>query len=251
MPMTPPTPSLMREINDLKKRLRRLETRRSLGNSSISEGDLSVTSGGAFRVVDAGDGHEVGRIGALPSWANRSDGSPQPGVLFNREDGTLAGFLGDLNATTPPYRQAWQILDRAGHVVFADDTNSGQGIALPYLTFGMPVGNGVPTDTTTSGTFTTLQAVAGYWMSPKLLGQILIYASDGATAGQVRIVDENGAQLGATITVAAGAFQWVTWGPVTPPGSFGDPKTLNFQARRTAGTGTIGLRASTVIGVQS
>ena len=41
------------------------------------------------------------------------------------------------------------------------------------------------------------------------------------------------------------------WGPAALPGHFGDPVALNFQVRRTGGTGTIALNAFTPTGVQS
>lgn len=250
MPVNPDTQRLENVVQQLLRRVSDLERANPLENATIGRGGITITKGGALTVKDT-DGTVVGIIGALPAVYDRVDGTPQPGVAFYREDGSLAALLGDLNATIPPYRQSFQVLDRHGHVIMADDTNGGQGVALPYLTFGTPTSNAIPTDLTTSATFTTLQSAAGYWMSAKVTGQILVYSSDASTTGQVRVTDENGTQVGATITVTANEFAWVNWGPVVIPGNFGDGKVLNVQARRTGGTGTIGINAGTLIGVQS
>jgi hypothetical protein len=52
-------------------------------------------------------------------------------------------------------------------------------------------------------------------------------------------------------TVPAGAFVYLNF-PVAPlPGSYEDPVTLNLQARRTAGAGTIGAAGTFAIGIQT
>lgn len=237
-------------INDLRRRIFNLEVARPLEAATVERGGVTVTKGGSIRVVDV-DGTVIAVIGALPAAYNRIDGSSQPGVIFYREDGSKAAFLGDLNPLVPPYKQSFQMMDRAGNVWAADDTNGGQGVALPYLSMGPAQSNAAPTDTTTSATFTTVQTWTGYWMSPRLFSQIIVRASDGTTAGEARITDANGVQIGSTVTIAAGAFAFANIGPAAIPGTFGTGISLNYQVRRTAGAGTIGLTCISAIGVQS
>ena len=76
-------------------------------------------------------------------------------------------------------------------------------------------------------------------------------ASDLTTAGEIRVIDEDGTQIGTTITVPAGAFAYYNIGPVAVPGTFKESKSLNLQARVTAGAGTIGVRGIFAEGRQS
>jgi hypothetical protein len=105
---------------------------------------LVVSSGRGIRVTDVA-GNTVAIIGTQPG-LERSDGSPQAGVSLYREDGSIAAFLGDSNPTVPPFKQSWQMYDRAGNVVMADDTNGGKGLAQPYVGGGCFLG-----DTNTAG----------------------------------------------------------------------------------------------------
>lgn len=237
VPLTRRQPSQNDRIKKLEDRLRRLETRRSLGNSTVSAGDLSVTNGGAFRVIDQ-DGHVVAIIGALPSPDfDRSDGSRQPGLAFYREDGSTAAFLGDLNAATPPYKQAWQQFDRAGNIVVADDTNGGKGLANPY------VGGGVFfTDTdytrwprTTSGTFGDI-AFGYYTVQNARLQWDILTTSDTGAAGQCRLL-VNGAQVDAVQSVTTAFTLWRKFTVPLPAGvDIGSVVPVQLQARRTSGT---------------
>jgi hypothetical protein len=237
--LTPRQPSQAQKIADLERRLRRLETRRSLGQSTISEGDLTVKSAGRFQVIDANTGQVVAIIGALPPEFDRSDGSRQPGVAFYREDGTLGGLLGDLNPTTPPYKQAWQVFDRAGNVVMADDTNGGHGLAKPTVGGGCFFNDTNVTrwPQTTNGTFTAIADTYIYMENPRVQWDIQ-YTADSGTTGEVRLMC-NGVQVGATQTVGVAFSLWSTFTVALPGVSVGDFPYLQLQARRTSGAGNV------------
>lgn len=240
-----------RELQKLRQEIAELRTARSLENAFIGRGGVTIGEDGSLIVKD-GDGRTVAIVGALPTAYNRSDGSRQPGVVLYREDGTLAAFLGDFNATTPPFKQAWQITDRAGNIVMADDTNSGKGLATPWVDGGLVLADTDVTrwPQTTSGTF--LDVAFGWYriQNPKMQW-VFQYVADAATAGQVRLL-VNGVQVGATQTVGTSFGTWVQYN-VTIPGawSVGDLVSVEVQARRTAGTGSVYVQALRFSGDQS
>ena len=110
--------------------------------------------------------------------------------------------------------------------------------------------DGAPIGTTTSGTFVTLQTALGSKMNPKIAMQVMA-RSDPGTSGEVRVVDEDGTQIGSTITVPAGTWTYYDIAPTALPGAFKEPKSLNLQARRTGGTGSIGVCGISAEGRQS
>lgn len=253
MPLIPRSfDDLVSIIKDLQRRLRNLETANPLQAGQIGQGGITATNGGAFSVIDT-DGHTVAIIGALPPAFNRSDGSAQPGTIYYREDGTIAAALADLNPLTPPYKQAWQNVDRSNNVIFADDTNSGFGLARPYIPAGTFVSISVPTDTTTSTSFTGLAWADVFQQHPKITASVLVQTSAGTT-GEVRMTIVGGPQVCSTLTVAAGIFGQVTLQPGAWPAgtyAFDQRITMQLEARVTGGTGSIGVRALGLWGVQT
>ncbi len=240
MPYIPKQPSQRDRIARLEQKVRRLAKRRVLGNATISEGDLIVKSGGSFQVIDASSGQTVAVIGALPSPAyDRADGSRQPGIVIYREDGSLAAALADLNPTTPPYKQAWQVFDRAGNIVMADDTNTGRGLAAPYVGGGCFFNdtNVVRWPQTTSGSFVTIADTYFCVENPRVQWDIQ-YVADAATAGEIRLL-VNGTQVDGTQTVTTSFNLWSRFGVSLPGADIGDFPYIALQARRTSGTGSI------------
>lgn len=222
---------------------------------------LIVDTGRGIRVVDT-DGHVVAIIGALNPVYNRTDGSAQPGFELYREDGSIAAFLGDFNATTPPFKQSFQILDRTGHIVIADDTNSGLGLANPNLVFSTMVDSNLTTWPATSATtFTTIAYCWHYTQNPQVQWAI-DYTGDTGVGGQFRMMvsPDGGAgtaqQIGPTMTQPTnGSFgQWDYYGgyPFTlAPSDVGSYMYFELQARVTAGTGKLHAVCSQFGGGQS
>ncbi len=222
---------------------------------------LNVVQGGTLDVL-ASNGSVVASIGEAP------DGSVATRVYY--PDGSrafLAGTLSDGTVETLMYRDdeslAFRIggapgqpqffagYDRSGNIVVSDDTVSAVGLATPFIPWGPFQSNSAPLDVTSSGSFTTLQSALGRKVNPRISMQILGRASDGSTSGEIRVIDEDGTQIGGTITVAAGAFQYYNIAPTALPGAFGDSKSLNIQGRVTGGGGTIGARGIVALGDQS
>jgi hypothetical protein len=247
----PPGPDdLARRVADLEKLVQRLAAVNAFNAATIDKGGLKVINGGSIAVIDPATGRTVAYLGqgTIPDGSGRT----QMVALFIRDDGTPALELADLG-TIPghAHQQALQWFDRSGNIVIADDTLSGKGIAVPYVPFGPFMSNTAPTDTTTSATFTTLQSAVGYWMNPKVFIQILVRSSDATTTGNVRVLDQSNNQIGSTQAVAGNDFKYVNIGPIAMPGNFKDSLSLNIQAQRTAGAGTIGVRGIVAIGIQS
>lgn len=234
---------LLEEFRKLKSRLERLERTPRAISASIDTG--------TFTVVSPDTGLVVALFGQLPSLYNRIDGTPQSGIILYREDGTMAAILADLNPLVPPFKQSWQVLDRNNHVIFADDTNSGVGMALPWLPWSGFQSNSPPTDTTTSGTFVTVQTTVGYKINARIQMQLLIRSDSVGTTGEVQVVDQSSNVIDAIIAVPSASFFYMQLGPTPLAGGYLDPISLFVQARRTAGTGTIGVRGIYVMGLQS
>jgi hypothetical protein len=243
--------ALTRRVAALERLVQQMSTANSLAYATIDRGGVTITNGGSVTVKDT-DGHIVAYIGALPSSFNRSDGSAQPGVMFNREDGSVAAFLGDSNPLTPPYKQSFQIYDRTGQVVVADDTNGGKGLAAPWVGGGLIMGD---TNTsrwpqTTNGSF--LSVSFGWYriQNPRVQWDIQ-YVADAATAGEVRLMI-NGLQVDATQTVGTSFGLWTRY-KIAIPGTWniGDIVGVDLQARRTSGTGIIYAQPMRFSGDQS
>ena len=223
-----------------------------LGESSTGSALTIVLEGnGSITVKDSETGTTIAVIGALPSAYNRADGSAQPGLLYYREDGSLAAALADLNPTTPPYKQALQLFDRSGNNIVSDDTNGGVGLARPHLT-GPQL-----TDTNTARwpgtantTWTTIANAYFEIQQPRLSYVWEIYAP-AATTGQFRLL-VNGHQIGTTQTIANNAFG--TWSEIAavPTGTaFGSSPLIELQAQVTVGTGTVIAQQLFLEGTQS
>lgn len=227
-----PSAQLADEIRSLRQRISDLETARS-GNAMTVDGQPGIVlRGGAITAYDVDD-HAVGILGTGPSGAT--------GIEVARPDGTPIFW-----AVTSAGGFA-ALFDQVGNYVVTDDSTSGQGLARPFVPFGQFTDNSVPTQGTTSTTFTTLQICPGYKQHPKLVMQVLVYAP---SPGQVRVIDQDGNQLGATVTLAAGAFQYVQFLGVLP-GAHMLPVSLNVQARLTSGSSPIAVRGVSAIGVES
>jgi len=234
--MLPPNENwIVGELKKLKTAVKDLKSGRSiLNNAGIDAGGIQITKGGSLKVIDT-DGHLVAIIGALPSPAyDRSDGTPQPGVLINREDGSVALVLGDINATTPPYKQALALFDRSGNTVIADDTNSGMGLARPHLdSGGMENTNVLTWPATTNTTFTSIASKYMEMQNPLLTWQIQMFCDAGITA-QYRLL-VNGTQIGTTQSVAANSFGFWSANAAIPAGvHYGDVPLIELQAKTSA-----------------
>jgi hypothetical protein len=242
---------MARRVTDLERMVREMAGARTLENSTLSQGGVAVTQGGSVRVVDI-DGTVIAIIGALPSPEyDRLDGTPQPGMALYREDGSLAVLLGDGSPTLLPYKQAFQLKDRAGNTVISDDTNSGTGLARPHVPASAMRDSNVATwPATTAVAWTSIADCYMEVQNPRLQWAINIQA-DAATTGEYKL-SVNGTQVGTTQTVTAGIAFWSPLSEAMPAGvDLGDIVTISLQAQVTAGVGTVRATCRWMTGMQS
>ncbi len=101
---------------------------------------------------------------------------------------------------------------------------------------------GPPTETTTSATFVDLAQSRIMFQQMRMRLYVMVRSSASDTTGEVRIMI-NGVQWRSTLSVTGNMFNSTEWGPAEiPTGYYGQLYDLSVQARRTAGTGTIGIR---------
>lgn len=242
MAITPPgDPDLPQHFNEIYRRLRALE------NGSQLAGGVIIDKGG-LQVDDPNSGNLTFFLGVQP--LIDGSGRNQMVTYLFRNDATFALALADLGTIDGhTFQQALQWFDRQGDTVFADDTVSGQGIARPLISMGAFVDQVVPTATTTSTSFVTLQTLNGYKQHPKIEGQILVYADSGTT-GVIQIIDQSSNVIFST-SLASAAFGYVNYGPVALIGTHEQNITLSIQGKVSTGAGKVGCRGVSCVGVGS
>lgn len=243
MPNIPqPAHTIASKYNDLLRRVKALEAANPL------QAGATITGGG-LTGIDPNTGHRTFFVG-LGGFDDGSGRQQMETLFFRASDGSVALAIFDggtgLGHT---YSQALAIYDRAGDVIVADDTTSGQGLARPYIPLGAFTDTSVPTATTTSASFVTLQSLAGYKQHPKLVMQILVYADSGTT-GTIQVVDQ-ASNVVATTNLTSGQFGYVSFGPTALAGTHELPISLNIQGKVLTGAGKVGARGVYAIGVQT
>lgn len=231
---------------DIITRLTKLEqqvadlTRKS-GNSTV-RGTFAVTQeimGSSFNLLTVGD---TG-LDAL----NR----PTRGMILRRRDGHLAMTATSTSDADPGFVSP--LYDLQSNYCVTDDVASGRGLARPYIPIGLN-DLSAPTATTTSASFTALQFGEADLPGPVILLVILVQSNDPATTGQIRLTIDGSPSVGPVLSVTGNQFSVVTLGPfahgiVNP--AFLMLHTLAVEARRTAGTGTIGARVLSALNLES
>ncbi|MEU0940482.1 hypothetical protein [Embleya sp. NPDC005971] len=241
---------IMRELAAIRRAITELRAARRLERASIGAGGLTIDSGG-YLAVQTPAGTQTVYVGALGAELNHTNGSTQQGVWLRREDGTLALAIYADPTVGGDDRQGVSLWDRTGRIVVADDIVGG-GLARPWIPAAGwydITGTEVPVSTTTSGSFTAVVEQQLYQQHPKVRVVMRVRCSDGTTGGEVRVMS-GATQVGATQTIAVGTYAQYEIAGTAPivPGGWG---ILQIQARRTAGSGSIGVRGLTTWGAQT
>lgn len=221
-----------------------------LRNASISEGGLTIKGGFLRLLAQATGGTELFYIG--PVTPNAADGSPQQGWRVRRADGTSVLLLRDAFPTDDGgvLNQALNWYDRGGNVVLADDTNSGQGIARPYIPGVFYQARSGDWPTTTSTTFETVYRMRLPKQQPRLLLRAWGVSDTAEGVGELRVM-VNGTQLGSTVTTAYGTVTEYLFGPTAVDGAHLSTLVVEIQARLASGTGGVQCAPSQAQGQQS
>jgi hypothetical protein len=239
----------------LRTALARTATRPKL---NVSNGGFDVTGGGAVRIFGAG-GLELITEAGVPIFSARSwgppysepDGDPQPMVQLKRSDGATVFLLGDPLPLVDDYQQFFAWYDRAGNIIFGDDTTTGTGLARPYTSYSITGPQDIVTLTSTAA-FAEAHSIAGYVQSPRLAVPASFIAPAGGPA-EAQIVHAG------TGTVVAGPTAVPAGTNVAPFYVFNVPDTVDMfshqyfsvQTRRVSGTGNVVSRVFSAHGIQS
>lgn len=209
----------------------------SIRNASISSGGTLSIQGGALVLLDD-NGTVLHYIG--PVTPNRADGTAQQGWQVYRSDGTTVLKLFDANPTDAggALQQALNWYDRSVNTVLADDTNSGQGLARPWLSGGFArtrfADLGI---STTSPTFETMWEQKIIFQHPKIYAVIKHTMDTSGTTGEVRLM-ANGVQVGATLS-SGFIVKTESPGVAAITADYGSEVFLEIQGRRTSATGSL------------
>lgn len=243
-------PSVPEDITDLIRKIqaevRDLQGRVNIrpAMNAVLGGDVTIGDGGRLIVKTPG-GNDVLYIGRVDP--DHPDGTDQQGFIVRREDGSVALSVWTAAGSGV---QPLQMYDKAGQIILADDLNGG-GLARPYLEGGSWFGAvEQPTFVTTSPTFVTVTMSPWYKQHPKVTAFYLVRCSDGTTAGEIQLTDNEGTAISPVIPISAGSF---FYGSITGPiaGTHESQTYLRWTARVTAGAGNIGVKGLAVYGVQS
>lgn len=219
-----------------------------LRNASISEGGLTI-KGGFLRLLASVTGTTLFYVG--PYGPSGPDGTPQQGMYVRRADGTAVLAMFDAFPDTDGglFNQALNWYGRTGGVVFSDDTDSGQGIARPYLpgVFYRSRNQDWPTADDTS--WTTVYRARMVKQQPRLLVQAWAVATEGGT-GEMRVV-VNGVELAPPVTVSGSLVAEYTFGPTPVDGAHMAALTVELQVRMVSGPGGVQSSPSRLEGRQS
>ncbi|MFJ3793908.1 hypothetical protein [Kitasatospora sp. NPDC090091] len=144
---------------------------------------------------------------------------------------------------------AWQLYDKAGHPVVAEDAIAGQGLALPYLSMLWAPARYTDWLATTSGTFEDIHRATIYKLQPYASVSIGHTTDVSGTTGELQVTVA-GRVIGSPTAVAFSQAA-VTIGPFALTGDFKQQIELRVQARRTAGTGNVRVAVLASTGLQS
>lgn len=236
---------IRRELREIKRQLRESNAAKRLQAATIGSGGLTV-DGGLVKVIGKA-GNTLLWLGAS-SWRKNDQGDPQH-VFHLYRDGDASTALAMFDADPDDgYQQALNWYDRAGNVVFADDTNGGVGLARPWLAHPLVPARYTDWPGTTSGTHETLWAGFVMAWQPKIHVDVRHTTDESTTTGRVRVVAD-GQVIGGTNDVGFVIGQHVV--DVAMPGAYGASVFVEIQARRTAGPGQVRCSPYQVVGQQT
>ncbi len=223
---------LLTRIKALERQVRELR-RGTLNNATISQGGLEVRTPDGAVIMRAGEftyGSQAAR-----------------GLIIFRSNGTTQARFFDV----PGGGGYWSMFDEQGSAIFSEDTNSGFGIATPYLQVAaMPYSEVLsPPQSTTSATFTRLHRLHFQLQQPWLRTQ-LICQTDASTTGEVQLAVAGVPVTASPAPLDAGISEYRT----VDARIEGDQRSFQYvdvEVRRTGGAGAVRVAVAFASGRQS
>jgi hypothetical protein len=207
-----------------------------LRNASITDGGLTIR-GGFFRLLSKATGG-VQQFYLGPTGDLLGDGERQQVWMVRRADGSLVLDLWDAfpdaDGTT---NQALSWRDRTGNTVFADDTDSGAGLARPYLPIPFYRARSQDWPQSTSTSWATMYRAVVPKQQPRAFFAVYAVATANTT-GEIRVT-VNDTQVGDAYPVPSNAVNEFLFGPLAAAGSHMQTLRIEVQTRVTAGTGGV------------
>ncbi|MEU3102920.1 hypothetical protein [Streptomyces griseoflavus] len=184
MPYVPQ--DVLDRLANLEREVRQLRGRAQIrpALNQIANGRVVIGEGGTLEVL-APDGTGLFGVGQFGSFYNHTDGTPQQGVMMQREDGTTAFTIRAIPSALGVDDQPIIIWDRTGHGVLSDDATSGRGLGSPALPLPfqkLPAGGEV----ITGASFENCWFASVQRMNPVATVQIELGVAPGST-GEVRV----------------------------------------------------------------
>jgi hypothetical protein len=220
-----------------------------LKNAAISSGGLTIQQGGSLVLMNnAGTGEQFYVGPVLP---NMPDGTGQPGVIFRREDGSLALAMYDPD-TSGAFKQFLALYDRSHNVIVSDDTDSGQGLARPYVPMSgfYRAKYSDWTVQTTSTTFETLWRGEMIKQHPRLSVATNASMDTSGSTGEIKVL-VNGVQLGTSVATVGFALTTSLFGPAAVDVDHMKLLAVEIQGRVASGAGALRVEPLHAIGRQS
>jgi len=230
--LTPQPDTLLDRLRRLEDRIDQV-ARGTVGRDMVSVAGISIRSQGGLTVKDS-NGQSTLFVGGLTQPASE----PHTETRATHAAATGAGAL----------RLA--IWDRAGNVIFSDDTPSGAGIGRPYI--GGTLSPYRPTDwpATQLPDWDPLQRLMFNRQHPRIHAIVHAIADDSDTTGEIRLRDSASNTVLGIVPVTPGDVEH-TIGPIVMPGNFGAICELLLEAHRTAGAGNVRASITYFTGTQS
>lgn len=230
----------------IREELARLMYSGSSRNMSVGEGGSLTIKGG--RLVVRYPEADGGGIGAyFGDLYEQSTGAyAGTGLVVQNKDGT--DML--VARTDEASGGAWvNLYDTGGRIIAGNDTNSGQGLARPYVpgVFYRADYDDWPAETSTA--FVTKYRARMPKQHPRLYVRAWTSNDTSGATGEVRVL-VNGAVWGAAQATAFAISEKV-WGPAPVDGAHMDTLVVELQARMVSGAGGVRCAPSRLDGQQS
>jgi hypothetical protein len=175
-------------------------------------------------------------------------GDASEGIYIRRNNGTTAFTSLFRVSDHYGFTGTW---DGAGNVVMADDAVAGKGLARPWIphTFAATGELTSPPTARQTGntTDTALVSTITYVQHPKMVMWAYVYIQTAGATAEIKVKD-----------LTAGTTLWTgssTGGYINPtfdiPGDFSDSHQIDITARRSAGSGNVGITVLSLHGRQS